>query len=205
MIELKVLDARFSCKTKEQLWHQELKQTILLIKNNHLSFAEIKKLNKEQNIYNASSESFSNEICNAAIRRLKAVNDVFMSFYLSENSETQKLMSFMTIMLTDRTAFEFMDRVFKEKLILGDKKINDSEFLEYMHDLQNQDTNAAKWTDAGIKRWRTYIKTSLMEAELVEDNGQSNRILHPIIGDRFKSFLLDEGLEPIYKIFAGER
>lgn len=205
MIELTVLSGRFSCKTKEQLWHQELKQTIQLVQNNHLSFVDIKSLNKEQNIYNASSESFSNEICNAVIRRIKAVNDGFMMFYLSENSETQKLMSLITIMLTDRTVFEFMDRVFKEKLILGDKKINDSEFLEYMHDLQNQDLNAAKWTDAGIKRWRTYIKTSLMEAELIEDNDQSNRILRPIISDRFKNFLLYEGLERVYKIFAGER
>lgn len=147
MIELTVLDSRFSCKTKEQLWHQELKQTIQLIRNDHLSFAEKKKLNKEQNIYNASSSNYANDICNAVIRRLKAVDDSFMQFYLSENSETQKLMSLIAIMLTDRTTFEFMDRVFKEKLILGDKKINDSEFLEYMHDLQNQDANAAKWTD----------------------------------------------------------
>ena len=62
MIELTVLSGRFSCKTKEQLWHQELKQTIQLVQNDHLSFVDIKSLNKEQNIYNASSESFSNEI-----------------------------------------------------------------------------------------------------------------------------------------------
>ena len=41
-------------------------------------------------------------------------------------------------MLTDRTFLEFMNDVYKEKLIAGETELHDSDILGYFHGLQEK-------------------------------------------------------------------
>ena len=205
MIEMSILNKRYFCKTKDLLWYKETRQTIFLMINDKKTPEDIKKLSENDNLYNAVSCSRANEIRTAIARRISAVDATFLEFFLQQNPELQKLLCAVMVMLTDRSFFEFMDLVYREKLIAGDWELNDSDTMGYLHSLQEKDEYAARWTDAGIKKVRDNYKAMLKEAGMISDGGTSRKILRPIISQELREFLRKEGLERIEKILTGER
>ena len=119
MIELKVLEQRYPCRTKDLLWYRETRQQVALIIDEGKTLPEIKQMSEEQNIFNAASASKANEIRTVTARRLLAVNDDYLRFFHGQDAETQKILTLVLVMLTDRTFLEFMDLVYREKLITG--------------------------------------------------------------------------------------
>jgi len=109
------------------------------------------------------------------------------------------------LLLTDRTFFEFMNEVFREKLITGDTALRDSDIIGFIHSVQEKDRQAAKWTDGGIKKLRNNIKTIMKEAGLISDSGMDRKIIRPIISEEVIEFLKEEGLTQFIKILVGAR
>ena len=84
MIEMKVLSMPLSCRTKDLLWYRETKQCIELLRDGR-SFDDIKELSQSENIFNAASASRADNIRVVTARRLKAVNEEFLDFFLSQD------------------------------------------------------------------------------------------------------------------------
>ncbi len=203
MIEMKVLSAPFACRTKDLLWYRETKQCIELLRDGK-SLDDIKILSENENIFNAASSSRADNIRVVTARRLKAVNEEFLSFFSAQDAMTQKQLCVVLVMLTDRTFYEFMNAIFKEKMILGVYELHDSDLVGFVHRLQESDERIAKWSDAAVIKVRDNYKHILKEAEFISETGTTREIVRPIISDAMKTFLIDEGLLPIYKILAGE-
>lgn len=203
MIEMKVLSAPFACRTKDLLWYRETKQCIELLRERK-SLDDIKILSENENIFNAASSSRADNIRVVTARRLKAVNEEFLSFFSAQDAMAQKQLCVVLVMLTDRTFYEFMNAIFKEKMILGVYELHDSDLVGFVHRLQESDERIAKWSDAAVIKVRDNYKYILKEAEFISKTGTTREIVRPIISDAMKTFLIDEGLLPIYKILAGE-
>ena len=203
MIEMKVLSAPFACRTKDLLWYRETKQCIELLREGK-SLDDIKILSENENIFNAASSSRADNIRVVTARRLKAVNEEFLSFFSAQDAMAQKQLCVVLVMLTDRTFYEFMNAIFKEKMILGVYELYDSDLVGLVHRLQESDERIAKWSDAAVIKVRDNYKYILKEAEFISKTGTTREIVRPIISDAMKTFLIDEGLLPIYKILAGE-
>lgn len=203
MIEMKVLSAPFACRTKDLLWYRETKQCIELLRDGK-SLDDIKILSENENIFNAASSSRADNIRVVTARRLKAVNEEFLSFFSAQDAMAQKQLCVVLVMLTDRTFYEFMNAIFKEKMILGVYELHDSDLVGFVHRLQESDERIAKWSDAAVIKVRDNYKYILKEAEFISKTGTTREIVRPIISDAMKTFLIDEGLLPIYKILAGE-
>ncbi len=203
MIEMKVLSAPFACRTKDLLWYRETKQCIELLREGK-SLDDIKILSENENIFNAASSSRADNIRVVTARRLKAVNEEFLSFFSAQDAMAQKQLCVVLVMLTDRTFYEFMNAIFKEKMILGVYELYDSDLVGFVHRLQESDERIAKWSDAAVIKVRDNYKYILKEAEFISKTGTTREIVRPIISDAMKTFLIDEGLLPIYKILAGE-
>lgn len=203
MIEMKVLSAPFACRTKELLWYRETKQCIELLKEGK-TLDEIKELSQNENIFNAASSSRADNIRVVTARRVKAVNEEFLDFFTSQDAMTQKQLCIVLVMLTDRTFYEFMNNIFREKMILGVSELFDSDLIGFVHRLQESDERIAKWSDAAVIKVRDNYKHILKEAEFISESGTTREIVRPIVSDAMKTFLQDEGLTPIYKILAGE-
>ena len=176
MIEMNILNQRYPCKTKDLLWYKEARQAILLMVKDKKTLDDIKSLSENENLYNAA-----------------------------RSSESQKLLCAAMVMLTDRTFYEFMDLVYREKLIAGDFELHDSDVLGYLHSLQEREEHAAQWTDVGVKKVRDNYKAILKEAGMISDNGTVRKILKPIVSREMRDFLEEEGLAPIVRILTGER
>ena len=93
----------------------------------------------------------------------------------------------------------------RKKLIQHDNILRDSDIMGFFHRLQEKDENAAKWTDAGIKKARDNYKSMLKEAGMLSESGTERKIIRPILDKEMEDFLQSEGLTRIYKILAGER
>ena len=203
MIEMKVLSMPLSCRTKDLLWYRETKQCIELLRDGR-SFDDIKELSQSENIFNAASASRADNIRVVTARRLKAVNEEFLDFFLSQDAMAQKQLCVVLVMLTDRTFYEFMNNVFREKMILGVSELHDSDLIGFVHKLQESDERIAKWSDAAVIKVRDNYKHILKEAEFISEAGTTRAIVRPIISDAMKNFLQDKVLTTIYKILAGE-
>ena len=205
MIKMKVQEQRYYCRTKDLLWYTETKTAIERILHGDLTTAEIRKESLEKNIFNASSSSRGKEIAQAVTRRISAVDKEFLSFFAGRSTEGQQQLCIVMVMLTDHSFLEFMNSVYREKLIQQDFILRDSDILGFFHDLQEKDANASKWTDAAIKKARDNYKSMLKEAGMLSESGTERKIIRPILDKETEDFLRTEGLTRIYKILAGER
>lgn len=205
MIQINTLDQRYPCRTKDLLWYKEMRLTIDLIIKENRTLEEIKDLSEKENIFNAASASRANEIRVVIARRIQAVNTSYLVFFTKQNVEMQKILCLVMVLLTDRTFFEFMNEVFREKLITGDTELKDSDIIGFIHSVQEKDQHAARWTDGGIKKLRNNIKTIMKEAGLISDSGMDRKIIRPIISEEVIEFLKEEGLTQFIKILVGAR
>lgn len=205
MIEMNVLHTRYSCRTKDLFWYKEMRLTVGMIVKENKTLTDIKKLSEQTNLYNAASSSRANEIRVVISRRINAVNEYFLKFYSKQTADVQKLLTVTMIMLTDRMFLEFMNNVYKEKLIAGETQLHDSDIMGYLHSLQEKDVQAAKWTDKGMKKVRDNYKLILKDSGMISDIGVVRKIFKPIISADLRDFLRKEGLTQIYQILAGVR
>ena len=189
MIEMNILQERYSCRTKDLLWFKEMRLAVELIVKEKKTLSDIKRLSEQMNLYNAASSSRANEIRIVIARRINRVNESFLEFYFRQTTDVQKLLTIIMIMLTDRTFLEFMNDVYKEKLITGEMELYDSDIMGYLHRLQDQDSQAEKWTDEGMKKVRGNYKLILKDSGIISDTGVVRKILKPIISAELRDFL----------------
>lgn len=205
MIEFNVINKPYQCKIKELLWFQEMRQTIAMITCEGKTMQEIREQSSIENIFNAASKSRANEIGRAIANRIAAVDHEYLQLFMKQYIEMQKLLSVISVMLDDHTFFEFMDQVYREKLIINDLTLRDAECIGYIHDLQSRNEKAAFWTDGAVRRLRDYFKAILRDGGLISKQGEPRTVIKPIMTREVEAFLQMNRLDRIRKILAGER
>ena len=205
MINMSAQNQRYYCRTKDLLWYRETKIAVEKVLHGDMTTADIRRESLDKNIFNASSASRSKEIAQAVTRRINAVDSAYLSFFVGRNTESQQLLCIVMVMLTDHTFLEFMDSVYREKLIQQDNILRDSDIMGLFHRIQEKDESAAKWTDASLRKVRDNYKSMLKEAGMLSESGTERKIIRPILDKEMEDFLQSEGLARIYKILAGER
>lgn len=205
MINMSAQNQRYYCRTKDLLWYRETKIAVEKVLHGDMTTADIRRESLDKNIFNASSASRSKEIAQAVTRRVNAVDSAYLSFFVGRNTESQQLLCIVMVMLTDHTFLEFMDSVYREKLIQQDNILRDSDIMGLFHRIQEKDESAAKWTDASLRKVRDNYKSMLKEAGMLSESGTERKIIRPILDKEMEDFLQSEGLTRIYKILGGER
>lgn len=205
MINMSAQNQGYYCRTKDLLWYRETKIAVEKVLHGDMTTADIRRESLDKNIFNASSASRSKEIAQAVTRRVNAVDSAYLSFFATRNTENQQLLCIVMVMLTDHTFLEFMDFVYREKLIQQDNILRDSDIMGLFHRIQEKDETAAKWSDASLRKVRDNYKSMLKEAGMLSESGTERKIIRPILDKEMEDFLQSEGLARIYKILAGER
>lgn len=205
MIEFNVINKPYQCKIKELLWFQEMRQTVAMLTCEGKTMQEIREQSSIENIFNAASKSRANEIGRAIANRIAAVDHEYLQLFMKQDIEMQKLLSVISVMLDDHTFFEFMDQVYREKLIINDLTLGDAECIGYIHDLQSRNEKAASWTDGAVRRLRDYFKAILRDGGLISKQGEPRTVIKPIMTREIEEFLQVNRLDGIRKILAGER
>ncbi len=204
MISFDVLKQPYFCRTKDTLRFQEMRIAIELMAEGK-TIKDIEIMSKEENLFNAISSSRAKEILSIIRRRLGKVDFDFFEFFQKETIEMQKILCIVTVMLDDHSFYSFMDEVYKEKLISGEKMLYRDDLISFIHKLQNRDEKAAGWSDAGIKKMRDNFKSILRDGGLISSTGDDRLIIKPIMSKETEEFLEKKDLMPIINILSGER
>jgi hypothetical protein len=169
------------------------------------TMAEIKLLAEHDNIFSAATPMRSKQIWNTVASRLSVLGFDWYTFFEESAIETQRLIVLISIMLTDTLFFDFMNEVYREKLITGDTVLTDTDVRVFFLDKQRESEKVAGWKDETLVRLRKCYKTYLFEAGLLEQGVGDRRIIKPLVDSRLAEILSERGLMPVLTILTGER
>lgn len=188
--------------TSSLFWVQESRKTANYIVKG-LSREELCELSRKENIYMAPSDDRKRKIANTTYDRIILLPPKLIAFLSDCDLESAKIIVLLSIMLKDDLFHDFMVEIYKEKMMLGDKKIVNNDVRIYIEEKRNMYEDAAKISDASVyKLGQTFIKF-LIECGLVE-NAKTGKIKVPYIDYNLVNLLEESGYRDFISIITGE-
>jgi len=163
---------------------------------------EIKEKALYDNIFQVNTETRRKEIASMVLKRIKVLDEVLLHKLVHGDIETGKLIVLYSIMKTDRLFFEFMDEVFKEKLIVKDYVIEDKDFNIFFDRKREQSEKVASWDDYTFYKLKQVFIRILYEAGLIS-NKRNRKIIKPVLDPSIIEHLKEKGEKAILNIFLG--
>lgn len=187
-------------------WFMEFRKTVQLLDAGK-SFADIKKLNEEENIYAASTKARAQMIYSTVTARIKTLDASFYSVFLSGDLATQKMFALVATLAHDTLFFDFVYEVIREKLILGADELTDADIRIFFKNKQAQSEKVAAFQDYTLHRLGSCYKTQLTEAGVLDGNrsGSTRKILKPILDIELEHWLQDHGYAIMVNALTGVR
>ncbi|EPS52417.1 DUF1819 family protein [Clostridium botulinum] len=184
------MEYKSTIKSRPYLY-KETKKVASLI-NQGVKVNDIKNKSLEENIFQLESEARKREVASIISTRLKDLDKFIIDKISEGNVETSKILVLYAIIKTDRLFFEFMNEVFKEKLLLRDLFLRDKDFNTFFQSKREQSEKVASWTEYTFKKLKQVYIRILFECGLIENQKGDRRIKTPI--------LEREVMEYLYKI-----
>ena len=185
------MEYKSTIKSRPYLY-KETKKAVSLI-NKGIEINDIKKLSLEDNIFQLESEARKKEVASIIVTRLKGLDK--QTIYKIENSniETSKVLVLIAILKNDRLFFEFINEVYKEKILLKDLFIRDKDFGTFFQNKIEQSEKVASWTKYTFKKLKQVYIRILFESGLIANQKGAREIKIPIIENEVKDYLYSIG------------
>lgn len=191
---------------KFSFWFLEFRKVVQLLASGK-DYDEIKRLSEEENIFGAATPARAAMIYSTTTARAKSLDPSFISLFMESDVATQKLFTMSAVLAHDSLFFDFVYEVVREKLIIGNDELADSDIRVFFKNKQEQDEKVAKWQDYTLHRLGACYKTQLFEAGLLDGNkgADTRKIIKPILDPIFKHWLEDFGMGALAKAYEGVR
>ncbi|MCC5422610.1 DUF1819 family protein [Clostridium botulinum] len=173
------MEYKSTIKSRPYLY-KETKKVASLI-NQGVKVNDIKNKSLEENIFQLESEARKREVASIISTRLKDLDKFIIDKISEGNVETSKILVLYAIIKTDRLFFEFMNEVFKEKLLLRDLFLRDKDFNTFFQSKREQSEKVASWTEYTFKKLKQVYIRILFECGLIENQKGDRRIKTPIL------------------------
>lgn len=197
----KTMEYKSTIKSRPYLY-KETKKTVTLV-NKGISLEEIRNKSLEDNIFQLESETRKREVASTIINRLKSTDKFIMEKIEDSNVETSKILVLYTIMKTDRLFFEFMNEVYREKILLKDLFIRDKDFYIFFQNKREQSERVASWKEYTFKKLKQVYIRILFESGLIVNQKGDREIKIPIIDSKVKEHLYSIGDEVYINAILG--
>jgi hypothetical protein len=189
---------------KFSFWFSEFRKIISLLQSGE-SIKNIKELVENDNVLLSVTPMRSKQIFTTVSARIKSLCDRYIDLFMETNLETQKLIALISIMKTDLLFCEFMNEVYREKLIVSDMVLSDADIRVFFNKKQHEDEKVAGWTDATLNRLGKTYKVYLTEAGLLKRGVGDREIIQPLLDNRFEHVLVSNNSYQLQKILTGAR
>ncbi len=174
------------------------------LKQEGYTYKEIRQKSYEENIFQARSENAKIKVASGVIARLGSLDDTLIDILCNSNLETANQIAIYSIMKTDKLFFDYMNEIYKDKIILKDYKIQDSDIKIFIHRKQEQIPEVASWVDTTIKRLTSQYGTYLKDANFISKNKDYMEIIVPVVYKSLKDYLIEIGDEIYLSAMIGE-
>lgn len=186
----------------QSFWFLEFKKAVKL-RQDGLSYDEIKKKCIEENLFGAAKEYRALRMAGYIINRIKTMDDTLVNVFCTSDLATQKLINFITILRTDRLFFEFMYEVYREKVIVGSKYIEDVDLKVFFTQKENQSDLILGWKDTTKRKLRSCYLNYMTDANLLTVIEKKKTITPPILDVALERYLKAQGEEVVVKALTG--
>ena len=189
---------------KMSFWFMEFRKVVGLLASGK-SFDEVKKMNREENLFAASTVARGNQIYSTVSGRVKMLDKSFYPVFLASDLATQKLFALVAAMAYDTLFFDFVYEVIREKMIIGSNQLADSDIRIFFKNKQQQNKKVAGWTDATLIRLGRCYKTMLYEAGMIDKAKGNRTILKPILDAKMRYWLENNNMVAFLHALVGVR
>lgn len=185
------MEYKSTIKSRPYLYKETKKASSLI--NRGLSIEEIKGKSLEDNIFQLESEARKKEVASIITARLKNLDEHIIYSIENSNIETSKVLVLYAILKTDRLFFEFINEVYKEKILLKDLFIRDKDFGVFFQNKREQSEKVASWSEYTFKKLKQVYIRILFESGLIANQKGDKEIIVPIIENEIKEYLYSIG------------
>ncbi|MEG0307506.1 MAG: DUF1819 family protein [Clostridium sp.] len=185
------MDYKSTIKSRPYLY-KETKKAARLI-NEGFEFKHIKEKSLYENIFQLESEARKIEVASIITARLKGGDDYLINKIENSNVETSKVIVLLLILRTDGLFFEFINEVYREKILLKDLYIRDKDFGIFFQNKREQSEKVASWTEYTFKKLQQVYIRILFESGLIINQKGDKEIRVPIIEVELKEYLYSTG------------
>lgn len=185
------MEYKSTIKSRPYLYKETKKAASLI--NKGLDVNDIKEKSLEDNIFQLESESRKKEVASIITTRLKDLDRQIIYNIENSNIETSKVLVLYAILKTDRLFFEFINEVYKEKILLKDLFIKDKDFNVFFQNKREQSEKVASWADYTFKKLKQVYIRILFESGLIVNQKGDREIKVPIIEGEVKDYLYSIG------------
>lgn len=200
---MKLMEYKSTIKSRPYLYKETKKAANLIIQG--LEVGDIKSKSLEENIFQLESEARKKEIASIIVARLKDLDEFIINRISRGNVETSKILVLYAIIKTDRLFFEFMNEVYKEKLLLRDLFLKDKDFNTFFQSKREQSGKVASWTEYTFKKLKQVYIRILFECGLIENQKGDRKIKIPILESDVKDHLYKIGDKIYINAIIGDK
>ena len=97
------------------------------------------------------------------------------------------------ILKNDRLFFEFMNEIYKEKILLKDLYLRDKDFNTFFQNKREQSDKVNSWSEYTFKKLKQVYIRILFESGLIANQKGDREIVIPIINDEVKDYIYKIG------------
>lgn len=187
----KKLEYKSTIKSRPYLYKETKKAANLI--NKELEIKELKNESLVNNIFQVETETRMKELASIIGTRLKQLDSYLIQKIESSNIETSKLIVLYAILKNDRLFFEFMNEVYKEKIILKDLFIRDKDFGVFFQNKREQSDKVDSWSEYTFKKLKQVYIRILFESGLIANQKGDREIVLPIIDSEVKDYIYKLG------------
>lgn len=188
-------EMKYSAGMVSQLfWFTETKMTVGLI-NQGMTFEDILCKVLNENIYQIKAEDRRKRAFNCILKRINALPENLAKKIDRMDTSSAKILMLIGIMKTDLLFFEFVYEVFREKIKLGEKKLEDKDLNLFFDNKLSQSEIVQKWSDSGIKKLKNCYVKLLAEAGLLSDTKGNREIIPALINYKVADELVKADME----------
>ncbi|EHK2362608.1 DUF1819 family protein [Clostridium perfringens] len=195
------MEYKSTIKSRPYLY-KETKKAVSLI-NKGLDVDGIKGKSLEDNIFQLESEARKKEVASIITYRIKVLDSYILDKIENSNIETSKILVLYAIAKTDRLFFEFLNEVYKEKIVLKDFYIRDKDFNRFFQGKREQSEKVDSWSEYTFKKLKQVYIRILFESGLIGNQKGDREIVVPIIDSDVKEYLYEIGSKPYADAILG--
>lgn len=159
---------------------------------------------EENNLFQLRNATRLRRTFNYVYNRVSSLPEEAVKMLTSLDVDSAKILVLISIMKTDLLFFEFVYEVFRGKVLLGEKTIENRDINGFFDEKATQSDIVSNWSEAGIKKLKTCYIKNLVDAGLLTDT-KTRTISPTIINYKLEELLKEQGMETYLNAAKGER
>jgi len=169
-----------------------------------MSREEAWALVESENLFQLKNPTRLKRTFNYILNRIQSLPKELINILPVLDSENAKILVLISIMKTDMLFFEFVYEVYRGKIILGEKTIENRDLNAFFDDKANQSELVAGWSDAGVQKLKNCYIKNLVDAGLLTDT--KTRMIKPaLINYRLEDILRKNDMTAYLNAVLGNR